>query len=174
MHGWQKPLIRISLMLTLLLSLCTTMNASAGATAENIYLPIHSLTPGAIDSAVTQSNISTTICVLGYTKTVRPPVSYTTPLKRAQLAGSYSRYNDLMTKDFEEDHLIPLELGGAPKNPKNLWPEPWNGSAGARMKDRLENKLHLLVCSEKLSLATAQRAIARDWLTAYSKYVLNN
>jgi hypothetical protein len=26
-------------------------------------------------------------------------------------------------KDYEEDHLISLELGGAPRDPKNLWPQ---------------------------------------------------
>lgn len=38
-------------------------------------------TPRAINPPVTQDNIKTTICVPSYTKTIRPPVSYTTPLK---------------------------------------------------------------------------------------------
>ena len=67
--------------------------------------------------------------------------------------------------------LISLELGGS-NSIKNLWPEsyrtrPWN----ARVKDRLENKLHELVCSGQLDLQTAQRAIASNWIEAYKKYV---
>ena len=67
--------------------------------------------------------------------------------------------------------LISLELGGS-NSIKNLWPEsyrttPWN----ARVKDRLEDKLHELVCSGQLDLQTAQRAIASNWIEAYKKYV---
>jgi hypothetical protein len=84
----------------------------------------------------------------------------------------YSAFKDLNTRDFEEDHLISLELGGSPTDPKNLWPEPYASSTGARTKDRLENALHALVCSGAIALKTAQKAIATNWYTAYLKYVL--
>jgi hypothetical protein len=74
-------------------------------------------------------------------------------------------------KDYEEDHLIPLTVGGNPRDPKNLWPEPWNGPYGAHVKDKLENKLHSLVCDGMLTLEEAQKAIATDWIAAYEKYV---
>jgi hypothetical protein len=83
----------------------------------------------------------------------------------------YSAFNDLKTKDFEEDHLISLELGGSPTDPKNLWPEPYASSTGAMVKDRLESALHVLVCNGSLTLKTAQKAIATNWYTAYLKYV---
>jgi hypothetical protein len=134
-------------------------------------LPIASVTPGAINPNVTQSNIHSTICVSGYTKTIRPPSSYTTTLKIQQLATSYSRYHDALTGDFEEDHLISLEIGGSPTDPKNLWPEPYIGTTGARIKDKIENKLHALICSGQISLRTAQVAIAKNWYTAYLKYI---
>ena len=135
-------------------------------------LPNSQVTPGAINPAVTQNNIGETICVLGYTKTIRPPSSYTTALKKSQLRTlPYSSYGSTDTKLFEEDHLIPLELGGNPTSPKNLWPEPWSGTSGARLKDALENKLHLLVCSHTLTLKVAQRAIATNWYLAYQTYV---
>src|SRR3989338_6405173 len=41
-------------------------------------LPDHACTPGAINPAVTQSNIHETICRKGFTKTIRPPQSVTT------------------------------------------------------------------------------------------------
>ena len=77
------------------------------AFATSFTLPIHAITPGAIDPGVNQENIASTICVIGYTKTVRPPVSYTNALKFKQLSGSYSRYGSTNMKLFEEDHLSP-------------------------------------------------------------------
>jgi hypothetical protein len=147
--------------------------SSRGNSAQ-LALPISSVTPGAINSAVAQGNIHSTICVSGYTKTIRPPASYTTKLKKLQLASSYSRYGSSDTALFEEDHLIPLELGGNPTDPKNLWPEPWTGGTGARTKDQLENALHALVCSDSLSLNLAQAAIANNWYAAYQQYVLRS
>jgi hypothetical protein len=52
----------------------------------------------------------------------------------------------------------------------NLWPEsyrtePWN----AHVKDKLEDKLHALVCAGKMSLPDAQKAIAGDWISAYKR-----
>ena len=44
-----------------------------------------SCTPGVADPAVTQGNIRSTICVSGYTATVRPPSAYTDALKRKQM-----------------------------------------------------------------------------------------
>jgi hypothetical protein len=126
------------------------------------------LTPGAADPTVTQASIHTTICVAGYTATVRPPSSYTTALKRQQIALSGD--TDTNLADYEEDHLIPLEVGGAPRDPANLWPEPYDAiaadgtPAGARVKDRFENWLHDQVCSGAMLLVAAQQQIAGDWV----------
>jgi hypothetical protein len=71
----------------------------------------------------------------------------------------------------EIDHLISLELGGA-NTTDNLWPQPYQGEWNAHDKDRLENKLHHMVCTEKtISLKDAQKEIATDWIAAYTKYV---
>ncbi len=143
------------------------------AKAVGPVLPNSKVTPGAINPAVTQENIGSTICTIGYTKKIRPPSSYTTKLKIQQLNSlPYSAFGSTKTSLFEEDHLISLELGGSPTSPKNLWPEPYAGSTGARKKDQLENKLHLLVCSHQISLKKAQVAIATNWYAAYQTYVL--
>ena len=65
---------------------------------------------------------------------------------------------------IEEDHLISLELGGAPKDSRNLWPEK---GGIPNPKDRLENLLRSLVCSAQLSLADAQAEIAGNWVRSY-------
>lgn len=134
-------------------------------------LPKSRLTPGALDTAVTQSNIRQTICVRGYTKSIRPPEQYTERLKRRGVR-QYG-YTDLRLRDYEEDHLVSLELGGSPTSPRNLWPEPHHviGGWGSYAKDRLENRLHTLVCRGRVPLAQAQRDIAGDWIAAYKRYV---
>jgi hypothetical protein len=123
-------------------------------------LPNSSLTPGTTDPRVTQANIHQTICVSGYTATVRPPESITAPEKRASMAA----YGDTGPPSaYEYDHLISLEIGGAPNDLRNLWPEPGRYNP----KDGLENYLHRQVCSGAISLATAQHEIATNWVAAY-------
>ncbi len=127
----------------------------------NGALPDSNCTPGAIDQNVRQENIYQTICSKGYTKTVRPPVEYTEKLKIEQIK-EYG-YSDTSLRDYEEDHLIPLELGGNPSDPKNLWPEP---IGSARQKDEIENLCNEKVCDGKISLIEAQKGIAGNWQTA--------
>jgi hypothetical protein len=71
---------------------------------------------------------------------------------------------------FEVDYLITPDLGGT-ESLRNLWPQPYSVRWNARVKDRLEERLHELVCAGKLDLPTAQRAIAVNWIDAYKKYV---
>jgi hypothetical protein len=124
-----------------------------------------------VNPAVSQANIGQTICVSGWTATIRPPASFTTRLKREQLASGYTYRGDTATRDYEEDHLISLEIGGAPSAEANLWPEPYNSPEGARVKDVVEGKLNALVCDHAITLVTAQRAIATNWWAAYLTYV---
>src|SRR5438132_497556 len=109
------------------------------------------LTPGVLNPAVTQATIGSTICTHGWTATIRPPTSYTSALKLRQL-GDYGETGP--PAGYQEDHLISLELGGDPTDPRNLWPEPYPRAAAV---DRLENELNAQVCSGALSLADAQR-----------------
>jgi hypothetical protein len=72
--------------------------------------------------------------------------------------------------DYELDHLIPLELGGA-STVANLWPEPWADPRGAHRNDDLENALNRQVCSGSMTLSDAQHPIASDWEAAYRRCV---
>lgn len=125
-------------------------------------------TPGVIDPAITQANIHTTICVHGYTARVRKPSA---GAERRTIFAEYGLSPKGQGSPFEDDHLISLELGGS-NAVRNRWPEsyvtkPWN----AHLKDRLENRLHALICNGTIPLAEAQHAIATDWIAAYGKYV---
>ena len=112
------------------------------------------LTPGVVNPDVTQRSISSTICVRGWTSEIRPSSSYTGALKLQQMR-EYGRVGT--PADYQEDHLISLELGGHPTDPRNLWPEP---RPHAEEVDRTENDLNAAICSGRLTLAEAQRRIS--------------
>jgi hypothetical protein len=107
-------------------------------------------TPGVLNAAVTQATIRATICKRGWTRTIRPPVEYTNALKRRQMR-MYDEHGP--PSAYQEDHLISLELGGDPTDPRNLWPEPYPRAAAV---DQIENDLNARVCSGGLTLAAAQ------------------
>jgi hypothetical protein len=108
-------------------------------------------TPGVLNPDVTQANIRSTICRHGWTSTIRPPESYTNALKRRQMRA----YRESgATSQYQEDHLISLELGGSPTDPRNLWPEPY---PRASQMDQQENALNAQVCGGSLTLAQAQQ-----------------
>src|SRR5581483_456474 len=115
-----------------------------------LSLPDVRCTPGAISPAVTQANIAQTICHSGYSESVRPSESITEPEKLASMAA-YGDHDS--PRHYEYDHLVSLELGGATNDARNLWPEP---GASPNIKDRIENRLHRLVCDGQVSLSSAQ------------------
>ena len=133
-------------------------------------LPDLRCTPGAVNPQVTQGDIASTICVSGYTSSIRPPESVTEPEKAAS-AAAYGYTGPFHTAEY--DHLIPLELGGDPNDAANLWVEP-NDRPDAtdtyNSKDVLESRLNDLVCSGRMTLTAAQQAIATDWVAAYQTY----
>jgi hypothetical protein len=137
-----------------------TVNAAAGD-----FLPDPACTPGAVDPAVTEATIGSTICVSGYTTSVRPPTSITSPAKAESLAD----YGMTASPTTEYDHLVPLELGGA-SSVSNLWPEPNRATATGvnNPKDAVENALKKAVCAHAVQLVAAQKAMASDWITAES------
>ena len=130
-------------------------------------------TPGATNPEIMQDNIRETICNPRWsTKSIRPPSEYTNRLKIEQI-HEYG-YSDFTRKDYEEDHFIPLELGGNPTDPRNLWPEPFDTSipdGGAHYKDKVENYLHAEVCADSLTLDQAQKEITEDWYRVYTTSV---
>lgn len=136
------------------------LDAAAGK-----VLPDPTCTPGAISPTVTPATLATTICRSGYTASIRPPTGITRREKAASVAAYAYAGNPHVV---EYDHLISLELGGDPNDPRNLWPEPNSATASSftNAKDAVESRLHALVCRGAITLTAAQRAIATDWTTA--------
>ena len=117
-----------------------------------------SLSPGAADPRVTQANIHETICVVGYSASVRNVSAAT----KRNVFAEYGISNPAPGA-YEVDHLIPLELGGS-NDITNLWPEPYTGPDNAHDKDVWENRLHKQVCLGQVTLAVAQDAMIHWWL----------
>lgn len=174
----------------------------------DIY-PDSAMTPGAANPDITQENIQDNICNPRWsTKLIRPPSSYTSRLKRKQLrqyGGTVHQTRaDLInpitgkldvtrcvahsdnTACYEEDHLISLENGGDPTDPRNLWPERYNTLVagtimGARQKDVVEGFVHDEICYDiprsrrnsyipattSITLKRGQQILAGDWYGCY-------
>ena len=162
---YRKPSMRTLALVAVLVSVAPVPGHAQGA------LPDPARTPGAINPAVTPETIGTTICVRGWTRAVRPSREFTSALKRQQIREW--GYADRRLGSYEEDHLVPLDLGGAPDDPRNLWPEPRDPGDGwgADRKDDLELVLNQLVCGGRLSLVEAQAAISANWIAAYRRFV---
>jgi len=152
-----------------LLTGCGSLPPLAEPAASRTQAAQQAVPVEALNADVRQDTIQQTICVPGYTASVRPSTTYTNGVKlklvreRGLPASAAS--------DFELDHRAPLALGGHPRNPQNLMLQPWEGPDGAKVKDRLERRLQQLVCAGKLLLDDARRAIYFDWQGAYRSYV---
>ena len=132
---------------------------STTAWAADPILPDRQLTPGAVLTTDTAR-----VCEKGYSKTVR----HTSGKLKARIYAEYGL--NRRSGHYEIDHLIPLSVGGADVA-ANLWPEsydtsPWN----AYVKDRLELKLHKLVCDGSLDIAEAQQAFTGNWIESYKRF----
>lgn len=128
-------------------------------------LPDSAQTPGVLNPNVTAASITKTICVHGWTATVRPPTKFTDKLRNADTPPGHKPL------DGELDHLDSIEDGGAPADPKNLWWMIYADHYGARVKDVLETKVSRMVCAGKLTLDQARAALSPNWLLGYVQYV---
>lgn len=135
-----------------------TLTAGECRARDGGKLPDPSCTPGSVDPKVTQATIHATICVQGWTSTIRPPVYQTS---RAKFEVAYPAYGITQGTVSELDHLVPLELGGS-NDITNLWPQVGHVP---NPKDDVENLLRERVCAGTLTLAAARAEIAADWET---------
>lgn len=129
----------------------------------------HAEPVGALNADVSQVTIHQTICVPGWTATVRPSTSYTNGVKLKLMREQGRAPSEAFR--YELDHYVPLALGGHPRDPRNLWLQLWDGEWGAKTKDRLEVRMKSLVCSGRLTLDSAREAVRVNWRAAYRLYV---
>jgi hypothetical protein len=152
--GW---LAGLALCVVAVVELTQPGSATASHQGTGLDLPNHRLTPGAHVRAG-----SATICRQGYTGSTRK-------VTKLETTKAYARYGlKGVTHGYALDHLIPIGLAGS-NSVTNLWPERLKTPWGARTKNRLETRLHTLVCMGKLTLSKAQRLLATNWVAAYKQ-----
>ena len=121
--------------------------------------PDRRCSPGAYSTGLTKQVICSPSFRTGAIRNVPQTEKFAVEREYGMPAAYYGR-------TMEIDHIVSLELGGS-NTIANLYPEPGAGAANYHIKDRLENRLHALVCSGAIMLRAAQSGIARDWEALY-------
>lgn len=159
-----------TLSLSVVLALCAGCAAPPAKRVDASSAELPTVPTEALNPDVRQETIQQTICVPGYTASVRPLTSYTNGVKAKLLR---ERAQDMAAaSSYELDHKVPLALGGHPRNLSNLELQLWEGDTGAKKKDRIERRLQVLVCGGKVGLQAAQQAMYFDWQAAYREYLI--
>jgi hypothetical protein len=147
----------------LLVSIGIVICVTAPALADDQPYANQQLTPGDIFPGVTAVDI----CQGGYAKAHR--TKYFSKRFRQTLYATYNDQYIPRSGDYELDHKVSLENGGTNSN-ANLWPESYRILWGARVKDRLENKIHEQICNQIITIQQGQQMLEGDWIAAYKYY----
>lgn len=131
----------------------------SGLADEPIHMPDPDLTPGKVRPDITVKDLATYI---------KSPRRVTQAMKQ-KVFETYG-ISHPRPGEFEIDHLVPRELGGA-DDIQNLWPQSYHGPMNAHDKDRLENYLHQQVVAGKLDFKEAQESMADNWVAGFHKYL---
>lgn len=151
----------------LLLSSCQFLpTAPPNVLVTQHILPDRTKTPGVVRADIPLGEL----CRPGHAKRVRAELTDAEWIKRKREV--YARYGIAHHKrgEYEVDHLISLELNGS-NTVENLFPQTQRAQWSAAVKDRLENRLHALVCQGQISLKQADTEISNNWIAAYKKYL---
>jgi hypothetical protein len=121
--------------------------------------PDRACSPGAIYAGLTRA----VLCSAGFhTSSIRNvPAS-----ERSAVEREYGLAARAYGSALEIDHIVSLELGGS-NDIANLFPERAAPAPGFHAKDRLENRLHAMVCAGQITLRDAQTGIASNWQRLY-------
>ena len=142
---------------------------SSTAYAADLFFPDPKDTPGAMSPEVTQANILETVCQSAWLERIQPSASYIDELKAKQIEALQLKGG---SKDYEEDHLVPMCAGGHPTDPRNLWPQRATGDWNYKVKDGFETFVCKSLCRGNLTLEAAQRAFLEpDWRRRYMQWV---
>ena len=142
----------------------TVLLAPRTRTSECVLdsLPNRRCSPGAYSSRLTKAVICSRRFHIRNLRRISRAEKYAVEREYGLPAGSYRHA-------LEIDHIVPLRLGGS-NSMANLFPEEYafaNGSPGFVVKNKLDRRMHTLVCAGRMRLRTAQRRIAADWEKFY-------
>jgi len=149
-------MIVIALLIAAIVVAIVLVRSGRSTEVECTYLPGNLPDPNCSPGAILTTDVAT-ICTPGYSASVRD-VSKSTKNKVYAMYGIKSH----TTGEYEIDHIISLSLGGS-NEISNLYPMPAAPYPGYKEKDKAENKLHELVCNNRIPLASAQYMISHNW-----------
>lgn len=116
--------------------------------------------PGQLDAAVV-GHIAQTICdeswVAAATRLEPPPSTKDRLLIEYRLPGNPVTYTVA--------HVIPVEDGGSPTSPRNLYPLAVTGYGGQETHTAAAEKLNDEICDHKITVAQAAKTLKGDWLS---------
>jgi len=141
--------------------------AGAGSCHYRGALPDAVCTPGEADPRVRADTLRSTICSAGWAKQDPPPGTGDGTDQERAVPGLRGNHPAAVRGTRPSR----TNCRGGNTSVANLWPQPWDGTDGAHVKDVLEARLAAMVCAGQLPLATVQHDIATDWVAAYRKYV---
>lgn len=121
-------------------------------------LPDRRCSPGAYSTGLTQR----VICSPSFRTTT---IRNVPQAEKHAVEAAYGLPARSYGSTLEIDHIVSLELGGS-NDPANLFPER---APGFHAKDKLENRLHDMVCAGQISLEAAQHQIAANWQALYRR-----
>jgi hypothetical protein len=119
----------------------------------------HSCAPGALDRAVI-GRTAQTVCnptwVASASRARLPRATQARLVIEYQLPGPLSTY--VIAR------VVPIEDGGSPTNPRNLYLLPLNGWGGERTQAVVANQLRNQICAHKLTVGEAAKTLEGNWL----------
>jgi hypothetical protein len=121
-------------------------------------LPDRQCSPGAYSSGLSTAVLCSSGFRTSAIRNVPESEKHTVEVEYGLVPRAYGR-------SLEIDHIVSLELGGS-NDLANLYPER---APGYRAKDKLENRLHQMVCDGRITLRQAQAQIASDWVALYRR-----
>ncbi|CAB4688573.1 MAG: DUF3761 domain-containing protein [Actinobacteria bacterium] len=124
-------------------------------------IPDPACSPGATYSALTKNVICSSTFRTSAIRHVPTSEKHAVEVAYGLVPKSYGH-------TLEIDHIVSLELGGS-NDIANLYPELANANPGYHVKDKLENRLHSMVCAGSITLRDAQVGIATNWIALYKR-----
>jgi hypothetical protein len=115
--------------------------------------------PGTLNAAVI-GHTAGTICDPRWLASTSS--SHLAPATRQRLVIEYQLPGPVIT--YVVAHVVPIEDGGSPTNPRNLYVLPLNGWGGERTKAVVAGKLHDEICAHRLTVAEAAKTLEGNWL----------
>ncbi|MFZ0089985.1 MAG: hypothetical protein WAL63_10785 [Solirubrobacteraceae bacterium] len=117
-------------------------------------------TPGALNRAAL-AHPRKTICRRRYLAKLEAPEA---GLRRLKIAMMITYGSAGAPSTYVLGHVVPVQDGGSPADPKNVWPILRYGWGGALTQAVVANAVHALICAGTVTVRHAAQILEGDWL----------